>query len=1099
MNDAESRLAAKFDLHSNMVVEAAAGTGKTSLLIARILSLILVGQDGKGVSLEKIAALTFTNKAAAEMKIRLAQQLHQVSLIVRSPDDASSALIEFIASLKERFELNDDLIKNRAAAALNLIERTPIETFHSFMARILRLYPLEVGLSPTFEIDEGRHFNRIFESEWEAWLDIELGPSAPREKDWLLILKFVAIKDLKELAKELCKEKMPLDLVHQTSKKALESLKSILQKLEKIPEGKPVPRSKAFPAKFSELRNQIEALIQIASQEKEQPPEDSLLSSWNNQPSKPSWPKWPKAWEEYGDEEIIYEHAQKIAELSSPEKQALVGKATRLLTPFCLKFLDSFRRAGFISFDNLLLEARNLLKDNLKIRNEIKRFYHSFLVDEFQDTDPIQGEILFYLAERQNSEERDWEKAVPGPGRIFVVGDPKQSIYRFRGADIAAYQDFTQKILSYPGSKSLSLNLNFRSKAEVLSPINSLFSKTMSEKKGLQAAHQELKTTQVLNPASLSLTPSPKRDEDARPPALTVTSLEIVKLSFSDASALAQEFQQAEARWICRWIKDHCGPQKQFHYKDVAVLWRTQTGSSHLIEALKEAQIPYAAQLKNSLYSSQEFIDFLNLIHVLDNPEDEISLAAIMRSPLTDTRDSNLANPKSRTQDAIALKKILKNLRSRLGRIPLPLFLDQALKETALLPIAARTYHGSQAVSNILKAARLAEEVADQEGLTAREMIERVLEEVKSGEEEGESPLADDSLDCVRLLTIHKAKGLEFPVVFIPRISSAGISNEISLSLSDWKTQTAGFYIPKARAASLNMAWLRISEKERLNHEALRLLYVGLTRAKEKIFLIGDKDFSSGQFSFSEFLSADSSLSSKDLAADSLLKRYASPSREKTEEILISPAEWALKWKNRFDLARAPIRPWSSSPTQTPTNLFEEEDSLPRKNRASLLGQLCHETLKNLNFKNPGDVKKIISAAGASLSQLSLEPIDQELHNEAAGLIEYFLRSAQFKEIIKAEILGREIPFVYREKDALIKGTIDLVYQSDERTVIVDYKTGPAPLSLDEKKTALERYRPQAETYLRAVEKTLGKKAQFQLLFLRRPESPIWYNEKDVF
>ncbi len=1067
MNDSESRLAAQFDLDSNMVVEAAAGTGKTSLLIARILSLVI----GKGIPLEKIAALTFTNKAAAEMKIRLAQQLHQISLLAHRPEDVSETLKQLLASLKNKFPLDQATIEQRAASALNLIERAPIETFHSFMARILRLYPLEAGLSPAFEIDEGRNLNRLFESEWEAWLDSELSSSAPREKDWLLILKFAAIKDLKDFAKELCQAKISIEPAIHASKETLENLKSLRQKLKKIPEGKPAPQSKAFLARFSDIQNQIEGLIQAGSLKNPEIPEN-----WNQSTQKSAWPKWPKAWEEYADEKKIYERAQKIVGLSSPEKNALVEKTTLLLTPFRKKFSDAFKKAGFISFDNLLIEARELLKNHLKIRNEIKRFYHSFLVDEFQDTDPLQGEILFFLAEDINSASDHWQEARPGPGRIFVVGDPKQSIYRFRGADIAAYQDFTQKILSYPNSKSLALNLNFRSKAEVLAPINSLFSKTMREEKGLQAAHQELQTAQALSSAP---------------------ALEIVKLSFSKPSASSEEFQKAETQWICRWVQENCGPKKKFRYKDVAILWRTRTGSSHLIEAFKDAQIPYAAQLKNSLYSSQEFIDFLNLIRVLDNPADEISLTALMRSPLSDTKDSDLAALKSETKSAFPLQKTLDFLRKRLGRIPLPRFLDQALKETALLPIAAKAYHGPQSASNLLKAVRLAEEIAEKEGLSAREMIERISQEIKSGEEEGENPLADESLDCVRLLTIHKAKGLEFPIVFIPRISSAGKDNEIPLSLSDWKTQTVGFYLPKAKAASLNMALLQINEKERLSHEVLRLLYVGLTRAKEKIFLIGDKDFSPGKRSFSQFLSQDLSLSSQDLTADFLLTNSKSSPREKIKKISIKPEEWAIHWKNRSKLARASSTPWSLSPTQTQTDFFEEENSLPQQNRASLLGQICHEALRNLDFKNPGDAKKIISAASASLAQLNPELLETELMDEAAALIEKFLRAPAAKGISKAKILGREIPFVYPDQGALVKGIIDLVYQTETETIIVDYKTGLPPLSEEEEISARARYRPQAETYLRALEKSLGKKARFQLLFLRRPDSPIWYNDED--
>ncbi len=551
----------------------------------------------------------------------------------------------------------------------------------------------------------------------------------------------------------------------------------------------------------------------------------------------------------------MYARALAVAKTASPRGEAAVRRASRLLAPFAERFRREFSRRGWISFDGLLRRARDLVRDQPRVREEAKRRFAALLIDEFQDTDPLQGEMLMFLAERPNGGARRWRDVVPAPGRIFVVGDPKQSIYRFRGADIAAYEGFVSRLLE-TGALACDLTANFRSVPGVVHPVNEAFGVVMKARAGAQPAYKAI---------------APARAEGSAEPAVRVIAV--------TGEGGAAEIQRAEAAWIAGWIAANARipgapAEGRRPLKDVAVLLRSSVILPALLDAFKRAGIPYAVEIERFFYEVPEVSDFLNLLRALDDEGDRIALAGLLRSPLAALTDGGLLAlsradaldyrrdpragvlPEDERRRAAALFETLRRLRARAGRVPLGDLVGAALEETRLVELAARAYHGQQTVSNLLKLKRLAVEASDGRGSTLKEFAAKVREASRESRREGESPLADEKLEAVRVMTMHKSKGLEFPVVFAANLSAKpGGGNEKPVSRLDAATGRAALRLGKSVSAAMALADVREKEMER--HESVRLLYVAMTRARETLFLVGKEKTAAGALS-AHLLAADS-------------------------------------------------------------------------------------------------------------------------------------------------------------------------------------------------------------------------------------------------
>ncbi|MBI5209729.1 MAG: UvrD-helicase domain-containing protein [Elusimicrobia bacterium] len=1131
-DDRADRDQARFELRKNIVVEAGAGTGKTTLLTDRIVYTLLAGgQDGGGVPLDKLVALTFTNKAAGEIKSRVLAAL----LDLLSPDDVADerrrreAAGRLLAA-KERFGLSEREVRASSEKAVEGMDRALIGTIHHFAAHLLRLHPVEAGVDPSFEVDMGEGAREHVEAEWRRWTSVELGEGAPRREAWLEVLRLASLEDCRELAMTLCSDVAGSGRVGAT--KGMEGrARLVAAAFEPLLDIKADPgRSADFPAYLRVLSGRLGGIVAAADGGLALP--DKLtLPPGGKRP-------WPKAWRGVPGREA-FEAGRDLALLTAGAQEALVRKAVALVRPFADGVRRGLARKGLVSNEGLIIDALSLVRGDAAVRERLKASFEAVLVDEFQDTDPLQGEILLFLSERPGESAARWRDIRLEQGKLFVVGDPKQSIYRFRGADMRAYDGFKDLLLAQ-GARRCALRQSFRGSGDIVGFVNGVMPGLMTAREGVQPAYVPIAARPV-SPAPGSQ-PRPRPDEAAGEAGV---ELALVGAGGKPGGRLrAAACRGAEARWIAEWIGRHRGPA--LPCKDIAILMRTTTHLAVYLQALKDAGIPYAVEADRYFYGTQEILDFTNLLRVLDDPGDQLALVGVMRSPLlglddreilalrradrlsisTMPSDETPLAPASRERLA-AFAAMARRLRAVVGREPLDDLIGRVLNDTFLLELCSAAYHHEQTASNLMKYRRLARAANDAYGATLKDFVAAIERSVRDDSaQEGESPLADEHFDAVRILSIHKAKGLEFGAVIIPNLGGPRPGrNDRPARLVDWGSGTLGLRLTrKARAADLAWALIKLEEDERIGAEGVRLLYVAMTRAKDRLVLVGDA-VAGGEGSFSGLLERGGAWpkearSSQAQAPAPILGGRVAVTRvdaglpdaapRATERRLPGPepaapaaaasldlAALAARWEDRYgERERVGAEGFFAAPTaylrEADKAALEDEaaggarpwrkTTRARGEEAALVGEVCHRVLERWDYRGGGDLRVLAEAATNALARRR-PPADWAwVREEAARILASFLSSPAAAELAACEILGRELGFVYPEGGKVVRGSIDLLYRQDGRLWVADYKTE----SRGRERAALAGlYRRQGAAYVQAVAKARGEAAGFRLIFLR--------------
>lgn len=1074
--DKDHRDRARLSLASSVVVEAGAGTGKTTLLTDRILFLVLAGEAPSRI--EQVVALTFTEKAAGEIKIRLSERLSELAGRLSGgvlSAEAAERADRMIVELGGHFKSAEAKVLERARCALEDLDKAPIGTIHSFCSQLLRLYPVEAGVDPGFRVDEGEGFSEMFASEWARWLDDELGERPPRRARWLELLGIVSLEELETLARELGSERFDPESVGAPDHAAAAALRALAASAAGLAEGRVKPRGGVLDA-LTAIEKRLTAAA--AAAESEEPPLNVI------DPALPPNAKWPKAWEEDEVAAEQYERLMQIAKSASPRGEAVTRRAARLLAPFAARLRREYARRGWVSFDGLLRRARDLVRDAKRPREELKRRFAAILVDEFQDTDPLQGELLLYLSEAPGRSASAWREVEPAPGRLFVVGDPKQSIYRFRGADIAAYEGFIAR-LHAGGALACDLTANFRSVPGVVGPVNDVFSRVMRAEAGAQPGYKGI---------------LPAKRETAG------SGVRVVAVIDPAGEADAAACQRTEAAWVAgRILAEPSRPLKEF-----AVLLRSSAALPAFLDAFKRAGIPYAVEIERHFYGAPEVSDLLNLLRALDDPDDRIALSGLLRSPLAALSDDGLLSlaragaldyrkdppartlPEDERRAAARLFEGLRSLRARAGRAPLGELVAAALSETRLPELAARAYHGQQTVSNLLKLQRMAAEASESRGATLKDFVAEVQESARESRREGESPLADERLEAVRIMSVHKSKGLEFPVVFVANLSARPATGEKAAARPDWTTGRTALRVGDAASAAAALADTR--EKRMEWRESVRLLYVAMTRAKEQLILLGREKAESG--SLASHLDAaeawpkaglERGLPAIFIEAGKVPEPEAAPAVRSASGA--DAAVTARAWS-----ARAKLRGGAEQPRARAATAYLREapkrPAAPDEPGGSLsgaeVGQLCHLVLQGWDFASTQSPLAACAAARTLLERRAPGPRWASAESEAGAVLAAFLASPAARELAAAEIVGREVPFAYAAGNTVVRGAVDLVYRLKGRLIVTDFKSERV-----EEKSAVkirEKYAEQGSAYLEAIRLGWGETAEFRLLFLRRPD-----------
>ena len=1180
----------------NVVVTAGAGTGKTTLLVERCVNLLMRPSDP--VQMTELVALTFTNKAANEMKARLRDRLEVLAGQRTGGPAAKEAEAAALDALRERYSITTDDIHGRARKALQQLERAQIGTIHSFAAALLRLYPLETGLNPQFREDDGRLRKRQFDTGWGLWLDEELSGTGPRTEEWKKILGCFSLDRLGELALALCADNVDLDglqrpggpddpagVLGQWLRGLEEAITDLIRRH---------PKQRRIEQALTVGRRVIQAAGGGgASVDAE---ELSLLRGLTA----------PKDWtqEDFNHARNLVTDARALARVDPVE----IHRLCALLVPFARQCREDFARHGLVTFDGLLVRSRDLLRDHPRIREELKARFKAILVDEFQDTDPLQYEIILWLCEEPSRRAASWRDIRLAPGKLFVVGDPKQSIYGFRGADIAAYLQVVKEVIQAQNGVEYRLTANFRSDTRILDVVNGVFEHLIREEPGLQPEYIALQPgpdtpgedpagpkqrygphgpepmevsapssvrparpdqrdglhgpepMEVSAPSSVRPARPDQRDGLHGPEPMGVSAPSSVRPERSEAQPSevegrklavagersrrvrvrrvtstgptpnAEAARRLEAESLARWLEeevlgrtffdDGAGNHVPVAPGHVAFLMRALSNVQVYLEALRRRGIGYVVEGERDFYAAQEVIDAVNLLRAVDNPHDRLALVGVLRSPVGGHSDTEIfalgrqqlldyrmvAGPRwvDLPRDVMDLYQRLFRLHREVRFLEAGKAVARVFKELPLSVLAASRRSGQQAVANLEKVRLVAEEAGANGSGTLKDVVAELERRVREEEDESENALEEETLDAVRIMSIHRAKGLEFPVVVLVD-ALAGVNRRSGPPAQvhqDWATGLAGIRIDDLW--SLPGVFLQAKRREREAYEQRRLLYVAMTRPRQQLVVSfaerGQPDRDSMVSMIGEATGGDLAHAAPPAVACGMGEMAVEvveedPGADEHGDRPPAPppdtADWSW-YENLWARRRSDCEARRQTPIfLTPTRLKAAGEAAETRLRAGglerdtalILGELAHQVLEHWDFQTQRveeDLHEAIARHAPELPAAQHRVVVRELKAIWATLA----GSPVYQELRGARILGREIPFVLPWDGQIMEGVIDLVYERQGQLYVADYKTDQ--VTDGDIAGVMHDHRHQAQVYTEAVRRGLNRDVTaFRLILLR--------------
>jgi ATP-dependent helicase/nuclease subunit A len=1047
-DDAARREAARrFDV--NIVVQAGAGTGKTSLLVERILVAVGLAK----VEIDGLAAITFTQKAAGEMRQRVAAGFERLLELSRQ-----AAGVELLRQreadrafeyLTAEAEVAREEIGARALAALRHMDRATIETIHTFCSSLIRAFPMEAGVDPSFEVDQGEHYPLLLQERWELFLQRELGRRAARAGLWRELLAAVPLGEMEKAARELAAFSVPAQLLATprpgvSAARIFEGeIRGVREEIEDI-----LDRQDGMTEKTQGILRSLSAAFALLLDEGLRSFQEHISKHEDlaQRVRKGNAPGWTKSIVNVKKEELepLGKKTLRLAKELLQIDDELIAKTIAALAPFAMEAREAFLRSGRVGFDGLLALARDLLRDHTGVREALKSRFGMLLVDEFQDTDPLQYEIVLFLGEVEGGRSANAYEAALQPGRLFIVGDAKQSIYRFRGADYEAFSRAVGRIVE-SGGLSLELTTNFRSLPDLLTPINALFEED-STSSWFPSAYQP------------SYVPITSLDEDDGTPCVELWTV-------ADSAAMkVDERRRLEGEVIAEQI-EALGPD----YSRITILMRAFSDLQHYLRPLRRRAIPYIVDGGRGFMERQEVVHLIAVLRTLARPADQAALLAFLRSPAAGVSDRELSDyraaggmwewrdeaPLEAAPRIAAAFELLRTLERETRDAPPDEVVRRTLKRTGLLSLSGAAFEGAQRVANLRKLVATAGSMARDGRLSLSEVLDNLQEE-QAPEVESESPLADEKTNAVRVLTIHKAKGLENDVIIVPDLARerrTGDKQPIGLALLPEGRNALALRVGGIPNAA--RVWLDLHEERHLEAEDYRLLYVAMTRARSTLILVGGPAGAKATW-----MKALAPWDEPPDRAD-VVHRTLKPAglERRSREQRPKDAAWAVR---AYDEAVAAVREAAVAPFESPSATHEEagprmaEQPL-RRDLGMAVGGLMHRLLERWNGKDERRLRERLVELASSA----------ELKREAEAVLDAFLASplaARFREI---EIIGREVPMLMRsEEGQLYRGSIDLLYRDGEgRPVVADYKSDS-----DADETQLrERYGEQLRIYATAI------------------------------
>lgn len=1079
LKDADARRLIETALDSSLLVEAAAGTGKTTLLIKRILNLVLT----KEVSLTRIVAITFTEKAAGELKQRLRSELEKQ---IQS-DPASDQAARFRVALTE-------------------LDLMPVNTIHGFCRDLIRQLPIEAEVDPDFTVLDEAGEAALKDEFWETWLTEQLAkecePLRPLfELDLPLTLDSRRLS-LRDLFDELVENSDTLDMLHFKNNNhdeltaAIESLNRFMHSGDALSTSCCDDSDKLLLA-VRALQSQWPAVPATEHEQWLRALSEVKIVKTSRLGNKGHWTaavdlQAAREWLQQVMEQTVAVRTMLFSCLAAPLLDWLKGAARQFAT---LK-----RDRGCAGFQDLLITARDMLQCSEAARRYFKRCYDYLLIDEFQDTDPLQTEIIFYLAELDNRFAQEWKAVDVKAGKLFIVGDPKQSIYRFRRADLDLYAQVKARFAEF--GRIVNINVSFRSVQPIIEEVNDVFASQMT---GGQDDCYEPDYVPMIpyRPA--------RQDEHAiellPPPVDAVTARNAKDTAALEAAALAEHIRQLYDSGILIGDVEN---QRKIRWSDFAVLTRRWNNTALLEQAFRARDIPFSLSTDRVFSDRPEIMAIRTLCCALLNPFDEVNVVGALRSLLFACSDNELLLHRARgggfnyLTDSTATghlgqcMTLLRELHSKQHNLTATELLEEILTVTHNAELLALKPQGVYRLEALRKLTDYIRALED--GGASLAAIVRLLNSETFLKTVGETDTGDSSADRVSILTFFKAKGLEYPVVLLYDLAGGGRDAQ-----HIYYDRTAGRFEFSMRENLCTTGYGTMKEQNHLRQqrEELRLLYVAMTRARDRLviplyWLSASKKEPAG---FQKFLSMHYQVGAND-----------QPQPANSRSTVIDIGGFDLQRRPREQLVIDLLQPFSTQAVTSAKQQLEawqerHSQALRRLDRAQLFGTASG--LKARDFKKPSQQGG--SARGARFGSCihdileridnpdcyGLKALTKDLGAkyglsdteiaQAHELIHNLLSAPQFRRYFTdAEQILRELPFSVLLDDVLFEGKMDLVIIKDGQPTILDYKTDHGkPDDL------INRYSSQARIYAKALEQITGTRICEVILYHVRSNTPV--------
>jgi ATP-dependent helicase/nuclease subunit A len=1105
-------------LGETLFVEAGAGSGKTRALVERIAALVTTGD----ARLSEIAAITFTEKAAAELRDRVRRQLDAERHRALSRGDRPTA--------------------DRCAQALDDLDGAAIGTLHSFAQRILTEHPIEAGLPPRIEVLDEVASAVAFDDRWASFVDELLADPAVERSLLLATAAGVRMSALRTIAVAFNDNwDLAADHAPTTASEPPEwqpHLEELLDELDGV-----CAEGEHCEDESDRLLDTITRLQEWGRRVRAAGDEYtrlSLLAIEGGRPREKANGRGAKT--KWANGHDLPELRSRIDALTGAfealRNEVALAAVTRLaveLRRFTLDAAAERRAAGELEFHDLLVLARQMLRRagaGPRARATLHERYRRLLIDEFQDTDPIQIELAVLIASPDpDAGAKRWDEIEPSPGHLFFVGDPKQSIYRFRRADISLFLRAAERFGT--ADRRLALTTNHRAGAPIIDVVNELFGRLIQpgERGGLpsQPRYEPFVAARGEAPVGPPVSVMGRIAHDDGPRAAELRTRESADVAATVRRALREGWRVDRSP---DWTRPDWQPARA---GDVTILVPTRTILPALEDALSEAGIAYRAESASLVYASRLVRDVLLTLRAVDDPTDRLSIVAALRSPLFACGDDDLLRfrrdhggrfdytrpqPEDLPADHVVVRGLdyLRGLHeARLWRTPSEL-IDRVVRDRRVLELGdaeGRARDLWRRVRFVVDQARAWSETTDG---TLRQYLAWVRQQTGDGARVAEAVLPETDDDAVRIMTVHAAKGLQFPITVVAGLSTRPFRRSAEAEVAWPPGEPCIITVGKKVTSEAFEAWKPVDEQ--MSHdERVRLLYVACTRARDHLVVSLHRSVRANPVDDQSRLTSAELLAE---AAGDLLPALpdASPAPDAAREPaagepapsgdrpapstdppaggddgLLPFDEWR---RVRDDALATSGRPRTLSATALTDDGrpdVADDPGLHKRPRdldlppwqkgryGTAIGRAVHGVLQTIDL-----------ATGAGLADAVAAQVTAEAvvgHDDhVRALAEAALRSPSVVEAAHRQHWRELYVGVPMGDGRVLEGYVDLLYRSDDGLVVVDYKTGPSGLDADVE-PLVERYRTQGASYALAVAEATGEPVVAVVFAFLTPEGPV--------